>query len=96
MLTIFDEINFLTYLPSFKKIYKKIIIGGEYENETDSERNHTVVTTINRTLASPTGLRLQDHYVIFYVNAARLLVQVRSWKISQKFKKNVFQFSIVY
>lgn len=29
----------------------------------------------NRTLASPTKLRLDDYYVIFYVNAARLLVQ---------------------
>eukprot|EP00095_Tigriopus_kingsejongensis_P000754 snap_masked-scaffold273_size229271-processed-gene-1.12 protein:Tk00754 transcript:snap_masked-scaffold273_size229271-processed-gene-1.12-mRNA-1 annotation:"fmrfamide receptor" len=31
--------------------------------------------TINQTLASPTDLRLNDSYVIFYVNAARLLVQ---------------------
>ncbi|TRY70052.1 hypothetical protein TCAL_04844 [Tigriopus californicus] len=31
--------------------------------------------TIYQTLASPTDLRLNDTYVIFYVNAARLLVQ---------------------
>ena len=31
--------------------------------------------TLNRTLASPTWLRLDDTYVIVYVNAARLIVQ---------------------
>ncbi len=31
--------------------------------------------TINQSLASPTELRLNNYYVIFYVNAARLLVQ---------------------
>ncbi len=30
---------------------------------------------VNHTLASPTPLRLEKYYVLFYVNAARLLVQ---------------------
>jgi hypothetical protein len=67
------------------------LIGVEYENDTEGEHNHTTVTTINRTLASPTGLRLQDHYVIFYVNAARLLVQVRNWKFCQNLSKKVYR-----
>ena len=50
------------------------------DNQTENGPvNRTIVTTINRTIASPTALRLQDHYVIFYVNAARLLVQVQHY-----------------
>ncbi len=51
---------------------------SDLENQTENGPvNRTIITTINRTIASPTALRLQDHYVIFYVNAARLLVQVK-------------------
>ncbi len=45
-------------------------------NETDPETDAVIRSVmINRSLASPTDLRLDDTYVIFYVNAARLLVQ---------------------
>jgi hypothetical protein len=40
-----------------------------------SEQNATTGVFNNRTLASPTELRLEKYYVLFYVNAARLLVQ---------------------
>ena len=57
-------------IPKFFEV-KFVVVPVDIESE-----NRTVVSTVNRTLAAPTVLRLQDHYVIFYVNAARLLVQV--------------------
>ena len=37
--------------------------------------NDSTIVTVNHTVASPTELRLNDIYVIIYVNLARLLVQ---------------------
>lgn len=50
-----------------------------YDSIPEKSPNGTVLETLptldNRTLASPTSLRLDKYYVFLYVNLARLLIQ---------------------
>lgn len=47
----------------------------EFVIKTEKVNSTNEISYINHSLASPTDLRLNDNYVIFYVNLARLLVQ---------------------
>ena len=55
-------------IPKFLEV--EFVVKSNVVNGSDG-----VPIFVNRTVASPTDLRLDDSYVILYVNAARLLVQ---------------------
>ncbi len=57
-------------IPKFLEV--EFVVKTHLRNDSITDE----VVEVNRTVASPTDLRLNDTYVILYVNAARLLVQV--------------------